>query len=279
MEGRTMTMAVDVLSGAPMPKDAPLLEVRLPARRQLIGVAAFVLLCLGVAGASAAATGDLQLVVPFLLALSPAAFVVGLAAVEGHGSLGRLRRMVFRRPADRRWYLTLLIPIGWALAVVAAAVPMGQVTGGLLDGFSPAALIIPLVVVIPAFAEEFAWRGYAVPRLLAVMSPLAASLVLAVPWAAIHMVLLLPGGANAGAEAWPSVLSLFAYSVILTWAFVGTGGSVLIPALIHTGLNSVVPLMRGVDPEFSWAARAVLAAVIAAIVIAFTGIRKREARS
>jgi membrane protease YdiL (CAAX protease family) len=89
----------------------------------------------------------------------------------------------------------------------------------------------------------------------------------------LHLVLHLPGGVNEGAELWPSVLTLFAYSVILTWAFVGTGGSVLITALVHTGLNGTVPLMWGVDAGLSWALRAVIAAVIAIAVVALAGKR------
>ena len=111
------------------------------------------------------------------------------------------------------------------------------------------------------------------PRLMTVMTPLRASL-LAVPWTVMHLVLLLPGGVNEGAALWPSVLSLFAYSVVLTWVFVGTGGSVLVTALVHTGLNGTVPIMWGVDPELSWALRAVLAAVIAVAVIALGGFRR-----
>jgi len=236
-------------------------------------VAWFVGLCLGLAVVGAAATMAAPALVPFLLALGPAAIVVVLAMREGHGALGALKRSLTRRPADRRWYLVLLLPIAWALAVVGVAVVLGEPTEGLFAELTPTALIIPLVVLLPAFAEEVAWRGFAVPRLMTVMSPLRAALLLAVPWTALHLVLHLPGGVNAGAELWPSVLSLFAYSVILTWAFVGTGGSVLITALVHTGLNGTVPLMWGVNAELSWAVRAVIAAVIAIAVVAVAGKR------
>jgi membrane protease YdiL (CAAX protease family) len=84
----------------------------------------------------------------------------------------------------------------------------------------------------------------------------------------------LPGGVNEGAAVWPTVLSLFAYSVVLTWVFVGTGGSVLLSALVHTGLNGVVPIMWGVDQETSWALRAVIAALIALAVVALGGYRR-----
>jgi membrane protease YdiL (CAAX protease family) len=72
-------------------------------------------------------------------------------------------------------------------------------------------------------------------------------------------------------------LSLASYSVLLTWVFVKTGGSVLLAALIHTGFNGVPPLMAQLDVDRAWAIRAVLVAVIAVVVIAFGGIRSRQA--
>jgi uncharacterized protein len=236
-------------------------------------VALFVTLCLALAGLGALATSAAPALVPFLLALAPALIAGVLAYREGGGALRELGRSVVRRPTHPRWYLVLLLPVAWALGVVLLAVALGEPTTALFDELTLSAALIPLVVILPAFAEEAAWRGYAVPRLLGAMSPLRAALLLAVPWTVMHLPLLLPGGVNEGAELWPSVLSLFAYSVVLTFVFVGTGGSVLISALVHTGLNGTVPLMWGVDPDLSWALRAVLAAVIAAALVVGGGFR------
>ena len=90
----------------------------------------------------------------------------------------------------------------------------------------------------------------------------------------MHLVLELPGGINEGVATWATVLSLVSYSVVLTWVFVGTGGSVLVTALVHAGLNGVVPLMRGIDADTSWAVRAVLAAGIAVAIVALGGFRR-----
>ena len=244
-----------------------------------MGAVWFVGLCLALAGVAALVSASAPALVPFALALGPAVIAAGLAWRDGGGAPGRLRRSLTLRPRDRRWYLVLLLPVGWALAVVVTAVVLGEPTHGLFATLGPMALIIPLVVLIPAFAEEVGWRGYAVPRLMTVMSPLVASLVLAIPWTVMHLVLLLPGGVNEGAALWPSVLSLFAYSVVLTWVYVGTGGSVLLAGLVHMGLNGVSPLMAGVDADLSWALRAVVAAVIALAVIALGGFRRSNVGS
>ena len=113
----------------------------------------------------------------FALALPPLFIATGLAWHEGHGAIGRLFRQLTVRPADPKWYLALLIPAIGFLAVDAVAIVLGAPTAGLFDDLFPAILIVPLVVLLPAFAEEIGWRGYALPRAMTVMSPLRAAIV------------------------------------------------------------------------------------------------------
>ena len=232
-----------------------------------MSVAWFTALCLALAAIGAVLTPTVPSVVPFVLALVPAAIAFALAALEGKGAAGQLARLSVRRPRSRRWYLAIAIPPLWALATVAVGVLLGRANDPLFSDLFPAAVVVPLVVLLPALAEEIAWRGFAVPRLATVMSPLAAAVLLAIPWTVMHLVLQLPGGMNAGLAAWPTVVALVAYSVILTWIRIGSG-SVLLCALVHAGLNGVVPFMHGIDPDTAWAIRAVLAAGIAAVIIA-----------
>jgi uncharacterized protein len=238
------------------------------------GAVRFVGLCLLVAAASVFASGPIQALVPVALAFLPAVIAMALAWREGHGALRRLLHSLTIRPRDRRWYLVLLLPVVWALAVVGIAIVLGQPGTGLFDNLTPTALIVPLVVFLPAVAEELAWRGFAVPRVMVVMSPLRAALVLGLPWALIHVVLQLPGGMNEGTAILPGIVVLFSYSIILTWVYIGTGGSVLMAALVHTGLNGVVPLMSGLDPDVAWELRAVVAALIAAAIVGLGGFRR-----
>lgn len=238
------------------------------AARQVVW---FVALCLALAAASAALIPVAPQLVPFLLAMGPAVIALAIAWRAGHGSLRNLIRLLWRRPNRARWYLVLALPIGLALATLAVGVAMGAVASDPFRDAFPAALIVPLVVLVPAFAEELAWRGFAVARLMTVMSPLRASLVLAVPWVVMHLVLMLPGGMNEGAELWPTIVSLVAYSVVMTWVFVGTGGSVLVCSLLHAGLNGVVPLMSGMDPDASWVVRAILVGIVAIAVVGLGG--------
>ena len=200
---------------------------------------------------------------PFILAFGPLVIALVIAWREGGGAVRTLLHSATIRPADRRWYLVLLIPVRGPLATVGVAVGLGEPAAGLFTSLFPAVLIVPIVVLLPAFAEELAWRGFALPRLMSAMSPLAASLVLAVPWALLHVFLYVPGQFNGTLSVWPMIVSIFAYSIVLTWVYIGTGGSVLMTALLHAGLNGVAPVMAGVDPDNAWIIRNVLAAVIA----------------
>ena len=107
----------------------------------------------------------------FALALPPTFIAIILAWREGRGALRRLFHGVTVRPVNRVWYLTLLIPVVSYLAVDAIAVALGTSAAGLFDDVFPAVLIVPLVVLLPAFTEELAWRGYALPRTMTAMTP------------------------------------------------------------------------------------------------------------
>ncbi len=209
----------------------------------------------------------------FGLALPPVFIAAGLAWREGSGAIGRLFRQVKVRPADPKWYLALLIPAIGFLAVDVVAIALGAPAAGLFDDLFPAILIVPLVVILPAFAEEIGWRAYALPRTMTVMSPLRAALVLGIPWALIHVPLYLPGQMNGGTAVWSMLTQIIAYSIILTWLYVGTGGSVLMTGLFHMLLNGMVPLTNGLDPNVAWDIRGVVFPVMAAVILALGGYR------
>ena len=244
--------------------------------RLLISAFAFFGLSLGLA-AGALYLHTPPAMLPFVLAVGPTIIAIALAWREGDGALGRMRRSLTRRPQRRIWYLVLAVPVAWAAATVLVTVLLGSSTSGLFDNVFPAIFVIPLVVLLPAFAEELAWRGFALPRLLTSMSPLRAALLLAIPWSLIHVPLFLPGQWYGELAIWPMVVSIVSYSVLLTWVFIGTGGSVLMTALFHAGLNGVAPLMGGLDADASWVIRNLLAAVIAAAVVGLGGLRGRTA--
>lgn len=103
-------------------------------------------------------------------------------------------------------------------------------------------------LVCYGFGEEIGWRGFALPRLQARHSALTASLIVAAGWAVWHLPLFAfaPGmkalGVG-GALGW--LASIVAGSLLMTFVFNGSGGSVIATAVFHTVLDL---LMLGPAP-------------------------------
>jgi membrane protease YdiL (CAAX protease family) len=92
------------------------------------------------------------------------------------------------------------------------------------------------------YGEEVGWRGFALPRLQARHSALVSSLLLTLGWALWHVPLFLyrPGYTGmgvAGIAGW--LFSLVTGSVLLTWLYNGSRGSLLTVALFHAAIDVV----------------------------------------
>jgi membrane protease YdiL (CAAX protease family) len=103
-------------------------------------------------------------------------------------------------------------------------------------------LLLPLFLLILTFTdglgEELAWRGFALPRLLTRYNALMASVVLGVIWALWHLPLLwTDGNGMFHLPVWLLLLDLTAKSILFTWVFLHTRGSVLIAMLFHGATN------------------------------------------
>lgn len=101
--------------------------------------------------------------------------------------------------------------------------------------------------------EEIGWRGFALPRLQKLYSPLVASLLIGVVWALWHLPLYFNGqytsGTNSGPAALAGILLRFEWSlpvsIIYTWVYNRSRGSLLIMVLFHTVFDwttGVVPI-------------------------------------
>jgi membrane protease YdiL (CAAX protease family) len=100
--------------------------------------------------------------------------------------------------------------------------------------------IIIYNLVFFGFGEEVGWRGFALPRLQENFNALSSSFILTAFWAIWHLPLFLyrPGYMSmelAGTFGW--VFSLLTGSILLTWLFNETKGSVLICAVYHSTID------------------------------------------
>jgi membrane protease YdiL (CAAX protease family) len=120
-----------------------------------------------------------------------------------------------------------------------------------------------------AFLEEFGWRGYALPRLLATgRRPIDAALLNGVVWALWHLPVyafptLFPYG-NVTILDFPFfALGIVAFSVWQTWVFINARGSQLV------GGNVVHILVNAGPEEPWWPSLGVASAIVAAVVALF----------
>lgn len=95
-------------------------------------------------------------------------------------------------------------------------------------------------LVFFGFGEEVGWRGFALPRLQKSLNPIWASLLLTLFWAAWHWPLFFyrPGYVNmgiAGISGW--FFSLLTGSILLTWLYNSSKGSLLICAIFHATVD------------------------------------------
>ena len=84
--------------------------------------------------------------------------------------------------------------------------------------------------------EEVGWRGFALPRLQARLSPLVASLIIALIWFLWHLPLIW-GNPDAIPFLWHA-LSFVPSSIFLTWIYNRTNGSILAVGIAHV-MNNV----------------------------------------
>ena len=89
--------------------------------------------------------------------------------------------------------------------------------------------------------EETAWRGFALPRLQASYSALNASLILGVLWGFWHLPLfLIPGSFQSTLPLVGFLLATIAMTIITTWVFNHTHGSVLLVAILHAATDTTI---------------------------------------
>jgi membrane protease YdiL (CAAX protease family) len=205
---------------------------------------------------------------PFVGAVAVAAILGGRTGVRD------LLRPIFQWRFGSGWYLFVLfgclLPFAVAFAVFV-----------LLGGVIPAPLQSPesIWVQLPFFfvvvfllggplGEEIGWRGFALPNLLKQHSPLMATFVVMLMWLVWHVPLWwLPGSSPAGTSIVSFIVLMAGFSLLFTWVYQGTAGSLFSVLLMHTSINTVSVMMSGLAPGLEGDPLFVLYTGIAALVI------------
>ena len=170
-----------------------------------------------------------------------AAGLLCTAREEGRAGVRRLVASLLAWRLAARWYA---LALGGPLAVALLSIAAYQLAVG-DDIFSEleatAVLLAPVALVAAVFAgslqEELGWRGYALPRLLDRWSAVPAALLVGVAWALWHLPLY---GIADGQQRTPLAIflvSVVALSLVYTWLWLVTAGSLLIAVLLHSSTN------------------------------------------
>jgi uncharacterized protein len=176
---------------------------------------------------------------PLLAAVLVARFAQGGGGVRA--LFARLR--IWRVGAG--WYAVAL-GYGAAASLVGTAVYLLFHGGGDVQWLYPPrdAQRIAALVIFP-IGEEVGWRGFALPRLQARYGALPASLLVGVGWGLWHVPMFLIAGISPVTFLVSGVM-LLAGSILFTWIYNHTKGSLLLAILVHAGAhlnnpNQVVP--------------------------------------
>jgi membrane protease YdiL (CAAX protease family) len=127
---------------------------------------------------------------------------------------------------------------------------------GTLIGELPSSLLTLVVtavymLIFVMLGEEVGWRRYALPALQARYSAFIASLILGVVWVFWHLpVFFNPDTSYSDLSFLLFVVFLVPVTILMTWLFNSTAGSVLMAMIFHAVMNSADELWK-VLPEYS----------------------------
>jgi membrane protease YdiL (CAAX protease family) len=169
----------------------------------------------------------------------------GVVVWASGGSLRKWLSQVVRwRIGARWWAAAIFLP----LLILAVGSALFVAFGGPIDleSFPFVGVYIFVMawgIVWGGGQEELGWRGFMLPLLQEKYSALVSSLIVGVAWAFWHLPLLLNantthGGWSLSQQAiW--MVTILTGSVLWTWMYNSTEGSVLAVAVFHAGINAM----------------------------------------
>ncbi len=214
-------------------------------------------------------------IVPFMMVFVPALLAIFLTALtDGRKGVSTLLKKLFKWRIGFQWYVIVFgLAFGLRLTMSLLALLLGWIPAIQISPWSPVEFIILAVfIMIGAAAEELAWRGYILPKLLAHRSAIFSALLIGVIWGVIHLGLTLPGQMNAGSHWLPNVLYIIGLSTVLTWLYIQTQGNLVIPILFHFGQSYFVFLNGGISLTQQLGLMTAITAVISLVLVLLFGV-------
>ncbi len=185
----------------------------------------------------------------FILAVYAPAIAACVLVLNEAGTAGLYRYLsrLFLWRVHWGWYAFLLIGVP-ALYFLGAVLKGNLHT--VVEPFAdlPGLLGALLFMLVLGPIEEIGWRGFALPILQRRLAPLWAGALLGTIWGLWHLPAFYLGGAPQ--SAWPFLpflLGAIALGIIVTPLFNASGGSILLPLLLHWQLNN--PMFPDAAPQ------------------------------
>lgn len=176
--------------------------------------------------------------------------IIVTAILEGRKGLSSFFKRYLQWRSGIVWWLFVLFGILIALNTFAALI-LGIFIW--TEFFKNIGLILPTYlitllvgVILGPLWEEPGWRGFALPRLQSQFGPIVGTLILGVLWSLWHLPGYLGGWMTVG--IFPLVLSGVAFSIIATWVYNNTRGSILLMILLHSSSNAAISIGSQVLP-------------------------------
>jgi len=226
--------------------------------------------------------GDLTKISPIttvlllLITLAPAlATLIVLALWRDGDENHAVRQRLLAWRAQPRWYL---LALAVSSAAVLAAVGI-TTTLGARHPFTPAAFALGPIVLLGAFGEELGWRGLVLPRLLARLDAVRASLLLGAITALWYLPLyLLEPPLQQSLALFLGLAAMApAQAIIMTWIYQHTRGSLLLMVLFHASGNLLMQAFTGASHNVTLrGVAALLLWAVAGGLVAFLGPQLRR---
>ncbi len=180
------------------------------------------------------------------------AAVIVLMLTEGKNSPRDLFQSLFQRAGVGWLLLALLTPlvlvlIAWALEPLLGGPQLAFAT----LPWSAMLRFLPITLLSNVW-EELGWRGYALPRLQQRYSALGTSVLMGLLWSLWHLPLMLnPDASMASLPLWAEPVFAVSLTIIYTWLYNHTAGSLLYVSLFHAASNAVAFALLDVHPDFT----------------------------
>jgi uncharacterized protein len=151
----------------------------------------------------------------------------------GKAAVKQLYAPLLRWRLHPGWYVVALLVPGALLTALLSLLNLAGREGPV--AYFPAANAVVFGLVI-SLAEELGWRGYALPRLQARWGAFAAGTLIGVMWYLWHIPMFLGLGVPLNL-VFVMLLYFTGASLLLTWLYNGTKGSLLLATLAHLGAH------------------------------------------